>query len=74
MFTLYLIILCGGDDCMLTLWWLYVVVEAVHGGEGIFNPCVAVVVLLYDYIHAWWLWYIVAIYHVPSCNIYTMVL
>ena len=28
-------------------WWLHVVVVAVH---------VAVVVLLYDCIHAWWLW------------------
>ena len=46
------VFLCGGDDCML--WWLYVVVVAVHGGDG--HPCVAVVVLLYDCIRAWWLW------------------
>ena len=30
-------ILCGGCDCMW--WWLYVVVEAVHGGDG--HLCVA---------------------------------
>ena len=29
-------------------------VVAVHGGDS--HPCVAVVVILYDYIHAWWLW------------------
>ena len=27
-------------------------VVAVHGGDG--HPCVAVVVLLYDFIRAWW--------------------
>ena len=26
------VFLCGGCDCMW--WWLYVVVEAVHGGDG----------------------------------------
>ena len=31
------VIVCGGG-CML--WWLYVVVEAVHGGDG--HLCVAV--------------------------------
>ena len=36
------------------LWCLYVVVVAVHGGDG--HPCMAVVVLLYDCICAWWLW------------------
>ena len=27
-----LVFLCGGCHCMW--WWLYVVVEAVHGGDG----------------------------------------
>ena len=27
------VFLCGGCDCMW--WWLYVVVKAVHGGDGI---------------------------------------
>ena len=31
------VFLCGGCDCMW--WWLYVVVEAVHGGDG--HLCVA---------------------------------
>ena len=26
------VFLCGGCDCMW--WWLYVVVKAVHGGDG----------------------------------------
>ena len=33
-----MVIACGGD-CMW--WWLYVEVEAVHGGDG--HLCVAVV-------------------------------
>ena len=37
--------LCSGCDCMW--WWLYVVVEAVHGGDG--HLCVAVHCgILYD--------------------------
>ena len=32
------VFLCGGCDCMW--WWLYVVVKAVHGGDG--HLCVAV--------------------------------
>ena len=45
---LWLIVsLCSGDNCMWW-WWLYVVVVAVLEGDG--HPCVAVVVLLYDYI------------------------
>ena len=40
-----------GDDCMLHLWWLYVVVLNVHGDDG--HPSMAVVVLLYDCICAW---------------------
>ena len=35
-------------------WWLYVVVVAALGGDC--HLCVAVVVLLYDCICAWWLW------------------
>ena len=35
-------------------WWLCVVVVVVHGSNG--HPCVAVMVLLYDYVCAWWLW------------------
>ena len=31
------VFLCGVCDCMW--WWLYVVVEAVHGGDG--HLCVA---------------------------------
>ena len=31
------VFLCGGCDCMW--WWLYVVIEAVHGGDG--HLCVA---------------------------------
>ena len=37
------VFLCGGCDCMW--WWLYVVVEAVHGGDG--HPCVAVYIYIY---------------------------
>ena len=32
------VFLCSGCDCMG--WWLYVVVETVHGGDG--HLCVAV--------------------------------
>ena len=32
------VLLCGGCDCMW--WWLYVVVEAVHGVDG--HLCMAV--------------------------------
>ena len=32
------VFLCGGCECMW--WWLYVVVEVVHGGDG--HLCVAV--------------------------------
>ena len=46
------VFLCGGGDCMW--WWLYVVVVAALGGDC--HLCVAVVVLLYDCICAWWLW------------------
>ena len=38
-------------------WWLYVVVEAVHGGDG--HLCVAVHGGMIVYVHggcAWWLW------------------
>ena len=45
------ICMCG-NDCMW--WWLCVVVVVVHGSNG--HPCVAVMVLLYDYVCAWWLW------------------
>ena len=32
--------LCGGGGCGgIFMWWLYVVVEAVHGGDG--HLCVA---------------------------------
>ena len=41
------------------MWWLlYVVVVAVHRGDG--RLCVAVVVLLHDCIYAWWLWSIMS--------------
>ena len=43
------ITVCGGGCACVV-----VVVAAVHGGDG--HPCVSVVVLLYDYIHAWWMW------------------
>ena len=36
-------------------WWLYVVVEAVHGGDG-HHVWQCMVVLLYDCICARWLW------------------
>ena len=39
------ITVCGGGCACVV-----VVVAAVHGGDG--HPCVSVVVLLYDYIHA----------------------
>ena len=44
---LYVVVMtvCGGG-C--------VVVVLVHGSNG--HPCVAVMVLLYDYVCAWWLW------------------
>ena len=31
--------LCGGGGCDCMWWWLYVVVKAVHGGDG--HLCVA---------------------------------
>ena len=38
------VFLCGGCDCMW--WWLYVVVEAVHGGDG--HLCVAYIYIYTD--------------------------
>ena len=52
--------LCGDCGCSCVFmwwWWLYVVVVAALGGDC--HLCVAVVVLLYDCICAWWLWSIV---------------
>ena len=43
-----MVVIVYGGGCML--WY----VVAVHGGDG--HPCVAVFVLLYDCIRAWWLW------------------
>ena len=48
--TLVMVFLCGGCDCMW--WWLYVVVEAVHGGDGHLYVWQCMVVLLYDCICA----------------------